>query len=564
MQIGLIDSVIVVAYMVGIIAIGLFASRRQAKTSSGYFLAGRSLGWPVIGLALFATNISTIHLLGLAADGYREGMVVGNFEWMATFFLLLLGLVFAPFYFRSRISTLPEYLERRFGIGSRMFLAFMALVGALFIHIGLSLFAGSKILNQFFGISVFWSIVLISVATAIYTVAGGLKAVVVTESIQTVLLLMGACCVTWFGFEALAERGITSLAELKAACKPEQMNMIRSEGDFPWWHLLAGYPVLAIWYWCADQTIVQRVLGARSERDAQIGPIFAGFIKILPVFVMVLPGVMAYVLFQEEIGDDPNQALPVLIDRLIPVGLKGLIAAALLAALMSTIAGALNSCATLASIDLLKNFYPQTSDRMLVLVGRVTACVVMVLAMFWSTQGDKFKSIFEGGNVMIACLAPPISTVFIWGIFWRRGTRQASFCTLVVGFLLGAAAFTLDFPLVAIYDKTELVTSGGVETVQVVTETVDGVTSPVPAKLITDLWKIPFMLQAWWLFVICSVLFVVVSLCTPPPPPEQVDELCWKNPLAVISSGAVSGVSDPRILAGILLATMATLYTIFA
>ena len=563
-HIGPIDATIVVAYMIGIILIGLIASRRQAATSSAYFLAGRSLGWPMIGLALFATNISTIHLLGLAADGYRVGLVVGNFEWMATFFLMLLGLVFAPFYFRNRFSTLPEYLQRRFGVESRMFLAFMAVVGALFIHIGLSLFAGSTILLQFFGIPVFWSIVIISAATALYTVLGGLKAVVVTESIQTVLLLIGAICVTVFGISALSERGIDSFAALQAASMPNQLSMIRTEGDFPWHHMLAGYPVLAIWYWCADQTIVQRVLGAKTQRDAQIGPIFAGFIKILPVFVMVLPGVMAYVLFRDQIGDKPNQALPVLIDQLIPVGLKGLIAAALLAALMSTIAGALNSTATLVSIDLVKNFHPNAEDRVLVGVGRVTACVVMVLAMFWSTQGDKFKSVFEGGNMMIACLAPPISTVFIWGVFWPRGTRQASFCTLVIGFLLGAAAFTFDFPVISLLDKTEVLTVDGLETVRVVTETVDGIERPVPAKLITDVWKIPFMLQAWYLFVICSVIFVIVSFLSPAPRPEQIEQLCWRNPLAVITSEPLVGFSDPRILAGALLATMVILYYIFA
>ena len=534
LQIGPLDAAIVVAYLVGIIVIGLISSRRQASTSSEYFLAGRSLRWPMIGLALFATNISTVHLIGLAADGYRVGLVVGNFEWMATFFLMLLGLVFAPFYFRNKISTLPEYLERRFSRGSRMFLAFMAVVGALFIHIGLSLFAGSTILEQFFGIPVIWSIVIISAATALYTVLGGLKAVVVTESIQTVLLLVGAFCVTWFGMGALAEQGITSLTDLKAAAKPEQLSMIRSEGDFPWWHMLAGYPVLAIWYWCADQTIVQRVLGASTQRDAQIGPIFAGFIKILPLFVMVLPGVMAYVLFAEQIGDQPNQALPTLIDQLIPVGLKGLIAAALLAALMSTIAGALNSAATLVSIDLVKNFNPGTSDKALLMIGRVTACVVMLLAMLWSTQGDKFKSVFEGGNMMIACLAPPISTVFIWGVFWRRGTRQGSLTTLIVGFLLGATAFTLDFPLIG------------------------------ETKLITAVWGIPFMLQAWWLFVICSVLFVLVSLFTPPPSPEQTEDLCWRNPLAVIATGELTGLTDPRVLAGLLSIVMIVLYVIFA
>ncbi len=534
LKIGALDATIIVAYMIGIIFVGVWSSRRQGTTTAGYFLAGRKLHWPMIGMALFATNISTVHLLGLAADSYRVGLVVGNFEWMAIFFLILLGLVFAPFYFRNKISTLPEYLERRFGLGSRMFLAFMAVVGALFIHIGMSLFAGAKLMEQFFDMPIQSSIIVIAAATALYTVLGGLKAVVVTESIQTILLLVGSLAITWFGLVALRDRGIDSYSEFLAAAQPNQMSMVRSEGAFPWYHMLAGYPVLAIWYWCADQTIVQRVLGAETQRDAQLGPLFAGFLKVLPVFCMCLPGVMAYVLFQDLIGDDPNQALPVLIDQLIPSGLKGLIAAAMLAAVMSTVAGALNSAATLVSIDLIKNLHPAAGDRTLVLSGRVTACVVMLLAIMWSTQGDRFESVFTGINAMIACLAPPISVVFLWGVFWPRGTRQGSLATLITGFVLGALVFTFDFPLVG------------------------------EEKVFTDALGIPFMLQAWWLFVICTVVFFTVSLLTPAPSSEQTKELCWPNPFAVITSGQITGLTDPRIVAAVLLAVTITLYWVFA
>jgi SSS family solute:Na+ symporter len=232
--------------MVAITAIGIVASRKEARTSSGYFLAGRSLGWPMIGAALFATNISTVHLVGLASAGYSDGLVIGNFEWMAAFCLILLGLVFAPFYFRNRISTLPEFLERRFSPGSRAFLAFMAVVAALFIHIGVSLYAGSKIFVQFFQINIYWSIFIISALTALYTVVGGLKAVVVTEAIQTVLLLLGAVLVTVFALAALPEKGIHSHADFAAALKPGQMNMLHPDGDLSWYAVLLGYPVLGI------------------------------------------------------------------------------------------------------------------------------------------------------------------------------------------------------------------------------------------------------------------------------------------------------------------------------
>jgi len=534
LAIPVLDLIIIIVYLLGIMFVGIFSVRRMKLTSQGYFLAGRSLKWGMVGAALFASNISTIHLVGLAASGYNEGLVWGNFEWMATFTLILLGLVFAPFYFKSRISTLPEFLERRYGPASRIFLAFMAIVGALFIHIGLSLYAGAAVFKQFFGIDVVTSIVIISVITAIYTVLGGLKAVVVTEAIQTVLLVFGAVVITVLAILALPDIGVNSLADLKSAVRPEQLSMIRTNNasGLAWYAVLLGYPILGIWYWCSDQTIVQRVLGARSQKDAQLGPLFAGFLKILPVFIMVLPGVLGYVLFKDLIGSDPNQTLPVLINQLIPSGLKGLIAAGLLAALMSTIAAALNSSATLVAVDIVKRLKPHLSDTKLVQIGRFSAVAVMLLAMIWSTQGGRFSSIFEGINAIAANLAPPITTVFLWGVFWRRGTRQAAFITLVIGFTLGAVSFMIDLPVFG------------------------------QEKIITDGWGIPFMMQAWWMFCICSVIFFVVSLLTPAPDPQKIAGLTWKNPLHVISKGKISGILDPRVIAGGLLLLMIVLYYI--
>jgi SSS family solute:Na+ symporter len=322
----MIDLVIIVVYLAGILLIGIASVRVKKMTSEGYFLAGRGLGWVMVGAALFASNISTVHLVGLAASGYNEGLVWGNFEWLASITLILLGLVFAPFYFKSRISTLPEFLEKRYSPAARTLMAVIAIISALFVHIGMSLYAGAVVFQAFFGISVFTSILVISVITAIYTVLGGLKAVVVTESVQTVILILGALVLTIFALAALPEHGVTSLSELKARLKPGQLNMLHSkeslslmgdsgfESGLTWYACLLGYPVLGLWYWCSDQTIVQRVLGARSRQAAQLGPIFAGFLKILPVFILVFPGVIAYVLFRDIIGGDANQTLPVLID----------------------------------------------------------------------------------------------------------------------------------------------------------------------------------------------------------------------------------------------------------
>ena len=535
LRIPLVDLIIIISYLIGIVAVGLLSVRRIRLTSQAYFLAGRSLPWGMVGAALFASNISTIHLVGLAASGYNEGLVWGNFEWMAVFTLILLGIVFAPFYFKTKISTLPEFLEKRYSSACRMVLAIMAILAALFIHIGMSLYAGAAVFKQFFGIDVVASIIIISVATAIYTVLGGLKAVVVTETIQTVILILGAVLVTVFAILALPKFGIYNLAQLKAAVKPDQLSMLHTHSPvgLTWYAVFLGYPILGIWYWCTDQTIVQRVLGARSQKDAQLGPLFAGLLKILPVFLMVFPGVLGYILFRDVIGSDSNQTLPVLINNLIPVGLKGLITAGLLAALMSTIAAALNSSATLVAVDIVKRLKPTISDEKRVQIGRISAVVVMLMAMAWSTQGGRYSSIFEAINAIASHLAPPITTVFLWGVFWRRGTKQAALVTLVIGFCGGILAFLFDLPVIG------------------------------HEKILTHKLGIPFMMQAWWMFCICSLIFVVVSLATPKPSPEQVEGLTWKNPLQVIAGGRIKSKADPRLWAGLLLLTMVVLYYIF-
>ena len=426
LRIPVLDLIIIVVYLVGITAVGILAKRRQRMTASTFFLAGRSLRWGMVGAALFASNISTIHLVGLVASGYNEGLVWGNFEWMAVFTLILLGLVFSPFYFKSKISTLPEFLERRYSPASRTFVAFMSLAAALFIHIGMSLYAGAAVFQQFFGIDVLVSILIISLITLLYTALGGLRAVVVTETIQSGILVLGAITVTVCALWALPEHGIHTFAEFKSALRPGQLNMIHTDNSagLAWYAVLLGYPVLGIWYWCTDQTIVQRVLGAKSERDAQLGPLFAGYLKILPVFFMVFPGVVGYVLFKDVIGSDSNQTLPVLINELVPTGLRGLISAGILAALMSTIAAALNSSGTLIATDIVKRFRPEISDRKQVQVGRISSVVIMLLAMLWSTQGGRYPSIFEAINAIAAHLAPPITTVFLWGVLWRRAPSK--------------------------------------------------------------------------------------------------------------------------------------------
>lgn len=541
-NINMIDFSIIIIYLIGILIIGVWSVKFKGNSSDEYFLAGRGLNWILVGAALFASNISTIHLVGLAASGYNEGLVWGNFEWLASITLIMLGLIFAPFYFKSKISTLPEFLEKRYDSRSRTVLAIIAIIGALFVHIGMSLYAGAVVFRTFFGISVFTSIIVISLVTTIYTVLGGLKAVVVTETIQSVILVIGAIVLTGFGIYALSDAGIHSLAELKTHLKPGQMKMLHTQesltplgGDtgLTWYACLLGYPILGLWYWCSDQTIVQRVLGAKSKKDAQLGPIFAGFLKILPVFILVFPGLIAYVLFKDIIGTDANMALPVLINELLPVGLKGLMAATLLAALMSTIAAALNSSATLVAVDIVKRINPKTTDEKQISVGRYAAVAVMILAMLWSTQGDKFTSIFEAINKIAAAIAPPVAVVFLFGVFSKRGTKQASFITLIFGLIIGIIAFCLDF-------------------------------EPISGEMyLTRGLNIPFLMQAWWLFVLCAIVYFTVSYQTEKPSKEVIENYTWESPLAVLTKDKYEGISDPRFWSAILIVILVLLYILF-
>jgi len=561
MNVSPIDVAVIAIYLIGITAFGIWIGYRRNTSSQQYFLANKSLGWFTVGAAVFTSNISTLHLVGLAAGGAKDGLVIGNFEWMACFTLMALALVFAPFYINSGVATLPEFMERRYCPQARTFLAVIGLLGALLIHIGISLFAAAKVFESFLGVPMFWTIIVLSLFTVTYTVLGGLKAVVMTENIQVCLLLGGAMLVTVLGIKALPGVGVKDVDDFRAAVMPGQLNMLQPVFDnhgnlngFSWLSVLLGYPILGIWYWCADQTHVQRVLGARTLKDGQNGALFAGFLKISPVFLMVLPGIIGYVLWQKgafqilnlpDTGKpDYNTMLPSLINYLIPVGLKGLLAASMAAALMSCMAAALNSCATLISLDIVKRVRPDTPDREVVFIGRIATGVIMVLAMLWSTQGDQFGTIFEAINKIPMTFAPAVTTVFVLGVMWKRGTRQAAMATLYSGSLIGIVYFIADLPSIGkmVLGHAE----AGKDFTGLVTDPAHGL-------------GIPFMLVGPLLTVFCVAIYIVTSLMTPAMDPDEVAKVCWDHPLAFLK-GPVSGASDPRIVTLILLVVIGVLY----
>ncbi len=560
MNLSTLDVVVIVVYLVGITAFGIWAGFRRHASTNQYFLANKSLGWFTVGAAVFTSNISTLHLVGLAASGAKDGMVIGNFEWMACFTLALLALVFAPFYINSGVRTLPEFMERRYCPAARTFLAFIGLIGALLIHIGISLFAAAKVFESFLGVPMITTIIVLSIFTVTYTALGGLKAVVMTESIQVCLLLGGAMLVTVLGLRALPSVGVHDLATFEAAVMPGQLHMLQpivnAQGHlnpFSWLGVLLGYPILGVWYWCADQTHVQRVLGAKNLRAGQNGALFAGFLKISPVFLMVFPGVIGYVLWQKGAfqlqtvagasSPDYNMMLPALINHLVPVGLKGLLAACMAAALMSCMAAALNSCATLISMDIVKRLRPEMPDERVVTVGRFTTAGIMVLAMLWSTQGDQFGTIFEAVNKIPMTFAPAVTTVFVLGVMWKRGTWQAAMTTLYAGTLIGVIYFVLDLPGVGrmFLGGRAQAGFGGL------------VTDP------TQGLGIPFMLVGPLIAVLCVVIYVVTSQFTPAMDPQAAAKVCWEHPLAFLK-GRLTGAGDPRVVTLILLTIIGALY----
>ena len=575
MNISTIDLIVIIIFLVGITLIGVFQLRKKRETSDSFFLAGRDLKWPLIGLSLFAANISTIHLVGLASSGFNEGMVWGSFEWLAGVTLIFLSLIFAPFYFKSRIQTLPEFLERRYDARSRTVFAFIAILGALFVHIGLSLYTGAIIFQRFFGVGVWTSIAVISILTVIYYVAGGLKAVVYTQAVQTGVLIFGSIALTVFGLKELGvfmeSSGMTGgfFENFMSLVRPGQMDVLHSDrsiaeltgeinqefsfngfdtisgSGLTWYAAFLGYPILGLWYWCSDQTIVQQVLAAKTKDDAQKGPIFAGFLKLLTPFIMIIPGVIGFILFKQEIFDAARSAVPavskpgdmalsVLIDQLLPVGLIGLFAAALMAALMSTIAAALNSISTLVSVDIYKRIKPETADKSLINIGRIAAIFIMLIAALWSTQGDKFSSVFEAINKVAAALSPPVATVLLLGVLYKRGTKEASLITLIIGLILGLIAFVLDFKF-----------------------------TPSGTSIVTESWGIPFMMQAWWLFCICVVIYLVASKMTPKPDAAIIEKYTWEHPLATVR-GKIHKISDVRVGVILLVISLIILYTVFS
>jgi SSS family solute:Na+ symporter len=431
-----LDWFVLALYFVVILGIAWWVIRKKQESSTDYFLAGRHVGWFVIGASIFASNIGSEHIVGLAGTAAKSGVAMGHYELHA-WCILLLGWVFVPFYMRTKVFTMPEFLERRYSPTSRWFLSIISLVAYVLTKVSVTVYAGAVVFQTLMGID-FWTGALITVIlTGLYTVLGGLRAVVYTEALQAFVLILGSVTVLFMGLKAIG-----GWENLVAVAGADHFNLFPplSDPDFPWLGLLLSAPIVGIWYWCTDQCIVQRVLAARSEQEARRGTIFAALLKLLPFWIFFIPGITAYALVktgQLSLGT-ADQAFPTLVKTLLPTGLRGLVVGGLLAALMSSLAAVFNSCSTLFTMDIYKKIRPDAPEKKLVLVGRIATGVVVVTGLLWIPL-MKFISgqLYHYLQSVQSYLAPPITAVFLLGVFWKRINARGANAALFGGFIIG-------------------------------------------------------------------------------------------------------------------------------
>lgn len=513
-----LDWIIIAAYFVVLATIAWRSSKHTATTAE-YFLAGRNLPWFVVGCSLLASNIGSEHIVGLAGNGATSGMAMAHWELHA-WIMLMLGWVFVPFYYRSGVFTMPEFLERRFDGRSRWTLSVVSLIAYVFTKVSVTVYAGAVVFmtllpdtfgspENAFWIGAFTTVVL----TGIYTVIGGLRAVVYTEVAQTGLLLFGSVFITIFGLQQLGGWGeLQTVLEAKA----DQFALWRpmSDPDFPWLGIMIASPIVGIWYWCTDQYIVQRTLAAKSLREARRGAIFGAFLKVLPVFIFLVPGLIGYALHTKGVISIPAKAdgsvngdmvFPTMVASLLPAGLRGIVVAGLLSALMSSLASLFNSCATLFTVDIYEKLRPGRPEKELVRVGRIATGVVVGLGVIWIPV---MKLVSSGGlyqylQSVQGYLAPPITATFLLGLFFKRINARGALAGLVTGFILGMAKLTI--------------------------QAMDGGGAFGDSGLLHAIGSYNFLYASGWLFLISILVVVGASLTAPPQSAAQIAGLTYHS-----------------------------------
>lgn len=500
-MVGPIDWGVIILYFICIFGIAFWAYFQQEgeEDSSTYFLAGRNTGWFVIGASLFASNIGSEHLVGLAGTGADSGLAVGQFEILASWILLILGWVFVPFYLQSGVFTMPEWLERRYSEGARWYLALVSILGYVLTKVSVTIFAGALVFEKLLGIPFWTGALVVVLATGIYTIAGGLTAVLYTDLLQMFVLIFGAVSVTVLGMIEVG--GWAELTQTVGSGFFELWKPM-SHSDFPWTGIVFGAPILGVWYWCTDQFIVQRCLSGKNVDEARRGTIFGGFLKLLPLFIFVLPGVIAFALQQKGMLtlNNPDQALPAMIGSLLPVGMKGLVVAGLLAALMSSLSSIFNSCSTLITWDIYQKFRPEASEKELVSVGRISTVFIVVLGIAWIPMMDYISdTLYKYIQSVQAYISPPIAAVFLIGLFSRRVNASGALVSLFSGLALGSGRIVAE-----IY----------------VNQLAEG-------SLLHLFATVNFLHFAVYLFLFCTAVLYAVSLLTQPQSDVQLKNVTF-------------------------------------
>ncbi|XP_031981676.1 sodium/glucose cotransporter 5 isoform X4 [Corvus moneduloides] len=534
-QFSIADLVVVVVYFSLNVGVGIWSSCRvNRNTVSGYFLAGRDMAWWPIGASLFASSEGSGLFLGLAGTGAAGGIAVAGFEWNATYALLALAWVFVPVYISSGIVTMPEYLQRRFG-GERiqMYLSSLSLLLSIFTKISTDLYSGALFVQVCLGWDLYLSTVLMLVVTGLYTIAGGLAAVIYTDALQTLIMVLGAIVLAVKAFNEIGGYPNLEEAYLKAVpskivpnttChlpRADAMHLFRDpvSGDLPWTGMTFGLSIMATWYWCTDQVIVQRSLSAKNLSHAKAGSILASYLKMLPLFLIIMPGMISRVLYPDTVACvDPeecarvcgaavgcsNIAYPKLVVELMPSGLRGLMIAVMMAALMSSLTSIFNSSSTLFTMDIWRKLRPRAGDRELLLVGRVVTVVLVALSVVWIPilQSSSGGQLYVYIQAVTSYLAPPVTAVFILAVFWPRANEQGAFWGLMAGLALGLARMGLELahptPLCGVPDQRPW--------------------------LLADVHYLHF---AVLLAAVTAAIVVGGSLLTSPVPPAQLKDLTW-------------------------------------
>jgi SSS family solute:Na+ symporter len=544
------DWLIVFAYFLVLAALTFWVMKRNKDTADDYFLASRNLGWIIVGASIFASNIGSEHLVGLAGSGATSGVAMAHYELHA-WCLLVLGWLFVPFYMRSRVYTMPEFLERRFAPSARWTLSIISLVAYVITKIAVGIFAGGVVFGTLLpevqltigGVvfNAFWiGSVAVVILTGLYTIVGGMRAVAYTEALQTLILVIGSVLLTVVGLQKLGGWG-----ELRAALDPDMFNLWKPlipagvegtwapvkeagrmawyfNGNYPWLGMLICAPIIGLWYWCTDQYIVQRALGAPNEQEARRGTIFASYLKLLPVFIFIIPGMIALALATtgrveglkamvgpdgKAVGDMAQAAFPLMVREVLPVGIRGMVVAGLLAALMSSLAGAFNASSTLFTMDLYQKLRPKATQHQLVWIGRVATAVMVLIALFWIPVIQGAKGLYDYLQGVQGYLAPPIFTVFFLGVFNKRLNTKGCLAALGVGFLLGVFRLAVDTPVALKMAGYELGYPAG-----------------------SFLWivnNIYFQYYSAFIFLVCVVVMLMVSYATAPPDESRLTGLTY-------------------------------------